>query len=203
MNEKYIENQFKILMTVIMIICSGCIENNNNNFIKKELKYVYQIEINNNNLNEYIIYLPIPLLRKNISEIKMENDSVVDQIINNITVLFGQCMYNIIDTSYGKAINITSSKSVLLTSKGKLNWLDMFSNLTVPIYLSMFSKYNKTNSAFFYEKYWVYSSIDGVNIKITLETEKGSACYANYKSINLNIIKGWQIIDIKEKVKIP
>ena len=56
MNEKYIENQFKILMTVIMIICSGCIENNNNNFIKKELKYVYQIEINNK-LSESIVAL--------------------------------------------------------------------------------------------------------------------------------------------------
>lgn len=74
----------------------------------------------------------------------MENDSVVEQIINNITVLYGQCKYNVIDTNYGKAINITSSESFLLESKGKLNWIDIFSNLTVPIYLSMFTEYNKT-----------------------------------------------------------
>jgi hypothetical protein len=75
----------------------------------------------------------------------------------------------------------------------------------------MMVEYEKPNWVIVSEKYWVFSNISNISIKIQLETitpttglnKKPSVGIFNYESQNIYLNKEWQIIDIKEEISIP
>ena len=195
-NKLDFKNLIIILMILLVLLMAGCleknnnnVENNNNNKKNKSITYLYEIEIIPNGSFFYNIYMPAPIF--------FENKSLCQHIINDIEIKNGDPKISIVDTLYGKALNISGNNNITIYAYGTINVLNQRGPT---IFLSLELK-NYTINTFSTEKYWIYSNKSNINILINLLNEYKSGSY-EYLSERTEIIRGWQIIDIKEEISV-
>lgn len=112
--------------------------------------YEYEVTISSENEENFTLLIPFPL---------NDNDISV-QFLTNLTVIGGNCTYEIEETIHGKALNITGNKSIRLLSKG--NEQGLAENL---------SMYNGTTS-FHQDEFWIFSDTNnknGIDLRIYFE----------------------------------
>jgi len=207
----------KVVLIIFLIILtsflSGCFndekkdsDNDSDNNSNLALEYSFEIEISTINSKFFYLYTPLPLFGEN-EPIFSPNDTIAQQIIENIVLIMGKGNYEIITTEYGKALNISSNKNITLISQGELNWQDQFSSKIAPLYLSMMNDNNIPEGVLVSEKYWIFSNNTNISLKIKLDTKKLRnkipRGHTNFNSDIIKLKKGWQIIDIEESIKVP
>jgi len=169
----------KIIIVLIILICSITIFYNLKN---KYPIYIYQYDFIINTESSLYYHMKIPVL---INEINGEISPAMYQL--NIE---GDCSIELINTIYGKAIEIYGKGNIYLNvrkeEKIPLAWLNMVNN-----------SYNDSN----YKKYyWTYSNVTDMNIEINISltsfvyhylNEHQAVSYNNYiKYSGIDI--GWQ-----------
>ncbi|MBN1390560.1 MAG: hypothetical protein JXA22_07965 [Candidatus Thermoplasmatota archaeon] len=190
--------KFSILIIIILLLLiPGCInDENNTNYMNKRLSYNYEVEVSNINSTNDFIYVPFPLYAS--------NDTIVEPVLSTFHQISGICDYSFINTDYGIAINFSSSsEAFLLKSEGELHWEYQFSKEPAPIILSMIAAYEKPNWITISEKYWIYSTNQNISLNIKMKTSNDQGGYTDYSSQIIHLTTGWQIIDIKESIKVP
>lgn len=170
-----------IIITIIISL-SGCINNDNNN--KKNISYIYEVDINPDNEDYYYIKIPIPINEKNFAS----------TIVSNIKILEGNCNYSL-NLSNEVSLDIYSNNKLILKSEGDI--------YPFPYYSLSLRNTSKRGTSDFNEnyngKYVIFcnksNEINQISIKINAEC-KGSKGYTiselngNIKKNGINYIYG-------------
>ena len=182
-----------ILIIVIIMSFTGCIDTKNNPDGNKIFNIRYEVNISNINEMEININIPIVIY---------SNNTVLDEIFVNIEKS-PNTVYSIIDSKYGSALNITSKeKSINLYSEIDIEWKDSFSRESFPIRLSMPYEYDKPNWILTSDKFWIYSNISNITITINFNSYVPGGGGYSYLTDEINLEIGWQIMDVEERCKV-
>ena len=180
-----------IIMIIILIINSGCI----NNLTKNEeyFSYDFQIHIKPNISGEYNITVPI----------LVHQDGTISEIMNDLYISKGEGIFKIISTEKGLALNIKSTTELLIiSSKGKTNgetnviW-DILSLEKDTIYDGDVGfPVNKLNFFIFFNN---ETTVENIDLKITFEAfyALGKSDHSTSSECNGIIFPSieWQLIE--------
>lgn len=177
----------KIICFIIFLslLFSGCINSNNKEDNKKSdmTQYKLKIQIILNTTENYVIYAPIFVL----------NNGTKSIINEQFKIISGNADFQLIDTKFGPAISINSSKNVTI----ELNGTDMidfsYNDALIPdIYLSL-----NINNTLKWEtnthNYWMYcnnNKSDNIQIIINVLVV-GEIGDTGKVIINQRVISGW------------
>lgn len=173
----------------------GCIfdEKNDSNLSEEELKYLYEIKLNTNESGNYFIYLPIIIL----------DDGNLSKISDLIQVIEGNCSFSFIDTTYGKAINITSFSKIVYLKISDNKILDDKPEKGIPnIFLSMDNDFDGNgditewrDSYVQYNSFLFSENISKLNLELYFDVHYSPQGFHGDIKINSEILNGWQILN--------
>ena len=114
-----------IIITVIIIICSGCLGNNSKDK-EEEIDIYYIIDIETSTNSPFFSHIPIII----------NEDGSINNIIDSITIINGSGNISIIEDGYMGAINITSNNNIeIRLHSTDLELINIISDIPM-IYLS-------------------------------------------------------------------
>lgn len=209
------ETKLLVIITICVILISiglgGCIgdddekkEKEDNQEIKYKgpykfenrefISYTYIIEIDNNQ-NPFEIEIPFPI----------NKNSSVEKIFENITILKGNCSFELIDSEKGISLNINGENNVKLHStiiqEGNISFDSEYDKLS----MTNFKNVKETSQDIVALNSWFYSNDNIVNIYFKFEYQVGFYRYPGPTfwggfgewSYSGSLKKGWQELEIK------
>ena len=108
---------FLIIVLIIIFSGAGCISNENESDITT---YCYNIVIISNNSNPYVLILPIPLIRAEISP----NFGNETKIVSDLSILNGLGNFSLINCEYGKALEIRAIGNITISANKRVDHKD-------------------------------------------------------------------------------